>query len=64
MAEASTRITNLPDGGSAERVAFDLFKYMRVLAPDANDKAAKKDALLDLYAECLHATRGLRNTRS
>lgn len=61
MADTSTRITNLSEGGSPERVAFDMFKYLRNLAPDANEKSARKDALLDLYAECLYATKGHRN---
>lgn len=58
MADSSTRVTNFPDSGSAERVAFDLMS--RIAMHEGNRKLTRDEAL-DLYADCLYATRGLRS---
>lgn len=58
MADTSTRITNLPDSGSPERVAFDLLKM--VFVHEGRQKQTR-DQILDLYAECIYAARGLRD---
>jgi hypothetical protein len=62
MADTSTKITNFPDSGSPERVAYDLMKYLQALVTEKSSVEARKNAFLDLYAECLHATRGYRNS--
>lgn len=54
MADDRMRITNFPDGGSAERVAYDLYNQVRVLIPEGEGRTIKEH--LDLYAECLQAT--------
>ena len=59
MASESVSVTNWPDSGSPERVAFDLMKWLRNTVKTGETEAAK-DAYLDLYAECLRATNGLR----
>lgn len=51
------RITNLPDGGSKERVAYDLARWI-----NSDGKARDQKAILDLYAECLSATSDRRKT--
>lgn len=59
MANDSVRVSNMPDSGSAERVAFDLLgKVMYAENRDDADRAH----ILDLYAECLYAARGFRKT--
>lgn len=57
MADTSTRVTNFPDSGSAERVAFDL---MTRIAIHGGNKKMTRDEALDLYADCLYATSGQR----
>lgn len=51
------KITNLPDGGTPERVAHDLFRYLRNLQGEQLDQA------LDQYAKCLKAAKGLDHRR-
>lgn len=60
MADQNVRISNIPQASSKERVAFDL--YLEVSRAEAQDvkKRTRKD-ILDLYAECLHATLGYRD---
>lgn len=60
MADNTIAVQSLPDSGSQERVAFNLMHQIRVGSPSSY---ADKDAILDLYAECLEATRGYRNFR-
>jgi hypothetical protein len=48
MAAESVSVTNWPDSGSPERVAFDLMKYLR--GTINVDPELTKDAFLDLYA--------------
>ena len=60
MADSSTRITNMPDGGSPERVAFDLMQIVRV--NEGNGKMTRT-AILDLYTQCLDATKGYRKLK-
>lgn len=60
MAE-SVNVTNWPDSGSNERVAYDMMKYLReMIEPEGEGKAARKKAFLNLYVDCLNATRGHR----
>ena len=47
------KITNLPDRGTPERVAYDLFRFLRNLQGEQLDNA------LDQYAKCLKAAKGL-----
>lgn len=58
MADQSMRVTNFPDSGSPERVAYDLLKM--VFSHEGRQKMPR-DEILDLYAECLYATRGFRD---
>jgi hypothetical protein len=62
MADSSTNITNWPDSGSPERVAYDITKFLQQLLPKTSSNEERKNAFLDLYSECLHATRGYRNS--
>lgn len=57
MADQTVSISNFPDksSGSAERVAFDLLKWMSKVTD-----ADKRAQYLDQYAECLAATKGHR----
>lgn len=55
MAEQVT-ITNLSDGGSRERVAFDLFVRTIQYLPAGKDGVERIKQCLDLYAQCLNAT--------
>lgn len=57
MAADSVKITNMPDGGSPQRVAYDLMS--RIIHLEAGQTNTRK-AVLDLYAECLDAAHGYR----
>lgn len=50
-------ITNMPDSGSAQRVALDL---MRTIIIHEGNKNKSRTEILDLYADCLVATSGNR----
>jgi len=50
----SIRVTNLPDSGSPERVAFDLANKISLLEKCEKDRAY----WLDLYHRCLSAVHG------
>jgi hypothetical protein len=54
----TTRVTNLPDSGSAERVAHDLLEM--IFVHEGKPKMTRA-GILDLYAHCLHATTGRRS---
>lgn len=56
MADQSMKITNMPDSGSHQRVAFDLMKEIRY--DDDNVTYKTKKELLTLYVDCLKATWG------
>ena len=47
MADQVT-VSNMPDSGSRERVAFDLFKMIAV-----KEQNYARDHILRLYAECI-----------
>lgn len=51
MADQSVRVTNLPDSGSPEAVAFELWKYLRPSSATADDQ-------LQFYVKCRQATYG------
>lgn len=53
MADQSIRITNLPDPGSPERVAFDLMDKIRAVEGGYRSKGE----ILQLFKECLHVAR-------
>lgn len=55
----SMSISNWPDSGSNERVAYDIMRWLSATV-EVEGKEARKDAFLDLYVECLKATRGVR----
>lgn len=64
MAE-DVRVTNMSDGGSIERVAYDLADKILYFARVSNDTSYNtKDAYLDLYAECRRAAGGHRKFKS
>lgn len=54
----SVRITNLPDSGSTQRVAYDLMT--RIWHFEGSVKMTRADAL-DLYAQCLDTVAGARS---
>lgn len=54
MADQVT-ITNMPDGGSTQRVAYDLWFQTRTFLPKKEGLERIKQAL-DLYEQCLNAT--------
>lgn len=53
----TVRITNLPDSGSHERVAYDLWNATRGYLPSAEGKP-RIQQLLDLYVQCRVAAYG------
>ena len=55
MADQSVKITNLPDSGSPEMVAFKLYGSMLYALPEKSGIDAINQRL-DLYATCLDAT--------
>lgn len=65
MAE-DVKVTNWPEDSAKERVAYDLMR--NVMAAEGKYEGAKADSgnkpdrkyLLDLYRECLVATKGHR----
>lgn len=57
MADA-VKISNMPDGGSPARVAYDLWYMLRANLPSTGDNKAKMQRQLDLYAQCLNAASG------
>ena len=59
MADQTVKISNLPDKGSREAVAFDLAKYIRE-AEWSERQTFSRDEFLDLYSDCLHVTSGYR----
>ena len=61
MTEQSNRITNFPDSGSAQRVAYDLMT--KILKHNHSSLENPREYLLDLYAECLSATNGRRSLK-
>lgn len=63
MTDQSVRISNLPDSGSAARVAYDLWYSMRAHVPTGTPAQHVK-GLLDLYAECLKAANGYNHDTS
>jgi hypothetical protein len=60
------RITNFPESTARERVAFDLYREVfnaegkTLGVAEGNARRPDRKYILDLYAECLAATRGLR----
>ncbi len=58
MADQSMRITNLPESGSPERIAIELMRT--IITQEKWDGFQTRKPILDLYSECLRATRGTR----
>jgi hypothetical protein len=56
----SVSVTNWPDSGSAERVAFDMMKFLRNHVEENTGNEARRKAFLNLYVDCLNATKGMR----
>lgn len=56
----SVRITNLPDSGSAARVAYDLWVVLKVADKRTEDQAFDKyvERRLALYTQCFNAANG------
>lgn len=63
MADQSINVTNMPDSGSSENVAFKLWGSLRYLLPDQADWKENLNQSLDLYATCLSATNHGRKGR-
>ena len=60
MADQTIRLSNIPPTLAKERVAYDLYiDVLRVEKSQSEERTRKY--LLDLYAECLHATNGYRS---
>ena len=59
MADQTIRVTNMPDGGSPERVAYDLYVGIRsYIAPSAgSDLKTIAKRHLDLFVACRTAVR-------
>jgi hypothetical protein len=60
MSDQTVRISNFPSSSSKERVAWDLFNNISSVERQEGQKRGRKE-ILDLYAECLQATSGLRD---
>jgi hypothetical protein len=58
MPDQPVRITNLPDSGSPERVAYDLWVALRGSLPEAKGIPRITTALA-LYSQCLNAARNV-----
>lgn len=58
MADGSMRITNWPDSGSHERVAYDLWAYLRGFVPKEGGKTERITQYLELYVACRKAAYG------
>lgn len=52
----AVRVTNMPDSGSRENVAFKLWDHLRYSLGDTPGPGGAVKAHLDLYHECLQAT--------
>lgn len=61
MASESVRITNMPESGSAERVAFELLE--KIMYHEEMSGSPRKH-ILDLYAECVSAAHGHRKIQA
>lgn len=61
MADQRIAIENMPDSGSAARVAYQLMLHMKDHLPKAGSGEERIKMLLDLYADCYHATSGARS---
>ena len=58
MADQTVRVSNMPDSGSAERVAFMLYADLSHRLPSGGSDEEKINRSLALYAKCLKATKG------
>lgn len=63
MADQSVKITNMPDSGSRENVAYKLWRDLIWALPEQNDWKDRINLHLDLYATCLQATNYGRKTK-
>lgn len=63
LADQSVQITNLPDSGSRENVAYKLWDSLRYQLPEEGDYKARINRYLDLYATCLQAANYGRKTQ-
>jgi hypothetical protein len=62
MADQSVNVTNLPDSGSSQNVAFKLWDSIRWMLPEKKGVEGINQSL-DLYATCLQAASHARKTR-
>ena len=63
MADQSVSVSNMPDSGSKQNVAYKLWAGLQYLLPDDGDWKARINRNLDLYATCLQATGSARRTK-
>lgn len=59
MAE-DVRVTNMPESGTREYVAYKLWADLSYALPSEGDWKEQVNRSLDLYNTCLNATRHLR----
>lgn len=57
MAEQVT-VTNMPDSGSPEKVAYDLYRYLSGILPKGREGEDRILQHLQLYSACLHTVQG------
>lgn len=57
------RVSNMPDSGSREHVAYKLWSDLSYALPSEGDYKERINRSLDLYATCLQATSHGRKTR-
>lgn len=62
MADQTVRVSNFPPSSSKERIALELYVEVSRIEHQDRQKRTRKE-ILDLYAECLQATSGLRDIR-
>jgi hypothetical protein len=62
MADQVT-VTNMPESGSRQYVAFKLWEQLRFTLPDEGDWKAQINQSLDLYSTCLQAANHGRKTQ-
>ncbi len=62
MADQTVHLTNIPDSGSPQRIAYELYVFLRKASKgqDGEAFAAMAERHLRLYEQCLSATKGER----
>lgn len=58
MADQTVQISNLPDSGSPERVAFDLYRYLVGFVPKSGTNDERLAKHMALFRACHSAAHG------